>query len=175
MSQRARSEPLTWRVACGSYVPIQTFPLLYAIHPTTFFQTLVATLYIGAQVVELNPARTSSSVAAGNVAKKAPRRFQKLVHVALRKSLHTVLLNPVRTLVPVHGLVTSVEKYVAKSPCGFSHPGPLDGIAANQLDADCTKSAISATKRTFFIVINKKCVSYLWHHSERILSILDTL
>jgi hypothetical protein len=80
------------------------------IPPTTFFQTLVATLYIGAQVVGLNPARTSSSVAAGNVAKNAPRRFQKLVHVALRKSLPAVLLNPVRTVVLVQGLVASVEK-----------------------------------------------------------------
>ena len=59
-------------------------------------------------MVGLNPARTSSSVAAGNVAKNAPRRFQKLVHVALRKSFHTVLLNPVRMVVPVHGLVASV-------------------------------------------------------------------
>ncbi len=61
-------------------------------------------------MVELNPARTSSSVAAGNVAKNAPRRFQKLVHVALRKLLPAVLLNPVRTVVLVQGLVASVEK-----------------------------------------------------------------
>ena len=103
-------------------------------------------MYIGAPVVESNPARTSSSVGAGKVAKKAPRRFQKLVHVALRKSLHAVLLNPVRMVVPVHGLAASVEKYGAKSPCGFSHPGPLDGMAANVATAVLSQSVARRKK-----------------------------
>ena len=81
-------------------------------------------------MVGLNPASTSSEVGAGNVEKKAPMRVQRLVQVPLRKSLPAVLLNPVRREVLLQGLSARFEKYVAKSPCGFSPEGPLFGIAA---------------------------------------------